>query len=65
MIGLILTLSVRRRRIWVKVEKLPDGRTLVQVAGIAREDGGHATPEIAYTARSLGAPAEVIPEEDE
>jgi cytochrome c biogenesis protein len=65
MIGLILTLSVRRRRVWVKVDSLPDGRTLVQVAGIAREGGGEATREIAHVGRSLGAPAELIPEEDE
>lgn len=65
MIGLVLTLSVRRRRIWVKVEALAGGRTLVQVAGIAREDGGDAIREVAHVARSLGAPAEVIPEEDE
>lgn len=64
MIGLILTLSVRRRRIWVKVDTLPDGRTLVQVAGIAREDGGDANREIAQVARALGAPADLLPEED-
>lgn len=64
MIGLILTLSVRRRRIWVKVDALPDGRTLVQVGGIAREDGGDAQREIAQVARHLGAPAELVAQED-
>lgn len=37
--GLMASLFVRRRRVWVKVEALAPGRTLVEVAGLARTDG--------------------------
>lgn len=36
LIGLILTLTVRRRRIWVRAVAQDDGRTLVEVGGLAR-----------------------------
>jgi cytochrome c biogenesis protein len=37
--GLMLSLFVRRRRLWVRASPLPDGRTLVEVAGLARSEG--------------------------
>ena len=37
--GLMLSLFVRRRRCWVKVSRTEGGRTLVEVAGLARSDG--------------------------
>lgn len=36
--GLIASLRVRRRRVWVRASAGPDGRTVVEVAGLARED---------------------------
>ncbi len=37
--GLMLSLFVRRRRVWVRVSGAPGGRTLVEVAGLARSEG--------------------------
>jgi cytochrome c biogenesis protein len=37
--GLMLSLFVRRRRVWVRVSGASDGRTLVEVAGLARTEG--------------------------
>jgi cytochrome c biogenesis protein len=36
LIGLVLTLTVRRRRLWVRAERSADGATLVEVGGVAR-----------------------------
>ncbi len=36
--GLVLSLFVRRRRMWVRVSAIGDGRTLVEVAGLARAE---------------------------
>ena len=42
-VGLCGSLFVSRRRVWVRAVAGPDGRTLVEVAGLARgEDGGLA-----------------------
>jgi cytochrome c biogenesis protein len=37
--GLMGSLFVRRRRIWVRVGPVEGGRTLVEVAGLARTEG--------------------------
>jgi cytochrome c biogenesis protein len=37
--GLMLSLFVRRRRVWVRATRTDDGRTLVEVAGLARSEG--------------------------
>ena len=37
--GLMLSLFVRRRRVWVRATATDDGRTLVEVAGLARSEG--------------------------
>ena len=39
LLGLTMSLFVRRRRVWVRASAAPDGRTLVEVAGLARADG--------------------------
>jgi cytochrome c biogenesis protein len=38
--GLMLSLFVRRRRVWVRAGAQPDGRTLVAVGGLARAESG-------------------------
>jgi cytochrome c biogenesis protein len=38
--GLMLSLFVRRRRVWVRATVVDGGRTLVRVAGLARAEGG-------------------------
>jgi cytochrome c biogenesis protein len=52
--GLILSLRVRRRRLWVKAVA-GDGGTLVEVGGLARQDPAGYEPEFASVAASLEA----------
>jgi cytochrome c biogenesis protein len=60
MLGLLVSLFVKRRRLWVRSSTLPDGRTHVQVAGLAKSDGYDVTGEVEDLARHLGrAPAEL------
>lgn len=37
--GLMLSLFVRRRRVWLRATETADGRTLVEVGGLARSEG--------------------------
>ncbi len=43
--GLLLSLVVRRRRAWVRVTEV-DGRTVVEIAGLDRTEGGELGAEI-------------------
>ena len=54
--GLMLSLFVRRRRLWVKVAPDGDAATLVQVAGLAKTDVGGLPDEVAEVAALLGEP---------
>lgn len=45
--GLMLSLFVRRRRVWVRATTADDGRTLVEVAGLSRREGDDVTDELA------------------
>ena len=51
--GLMLSLFVRRRRIWVRAVTDDDGRTLVRVAGLARAEGEGLADEVAEIAAAL------------
>jgi len=60
--GLMVSLTVRRRRVWVRVRTDPDarggpqGRTVVSVGGLARSDAGGFGPEFAeLVTRMTGA----------
>ena len=62
--GLMLSLFVRRRRVWVRATATPDGRTLVEVGGLARSEGENRevlADEVAALAARIrvaeGAPA--------
>jgi cytochrome c biogenesis protein len=44
--GLMLSLFVRRRRVWVRATPQDDGRTLVAVGGLARVEAGGLTGEV-------------------
>jgi cytochrome c biogenesis protein len=74
LVGLVLSLSVRRRRLWVRATPQDDGFTLVEVAGLGRADGtafrdefprlvglvaAVAPPEVAPPARPEPQPSEV------
>jgi cytochrome c biogenesis protein len=54
-IGLIGSLGLRRRRIWVRVSEQADGTRLVEVAGLARTEGATPTAEVTQTAQALAA----------
>lgn len=52
--GLMLSLFVRRRRVWVKVRRAAGEGTLIGVAGLARNEGADVTDEVTSLAGHLG-----------
>ena len=54
-LGLIGSLGLRRRRVWVRVSEQEDGTRLVEVAGLARTEGATPTAEVTQTAQALAA----------
>ncbi|MEV4556663.1 cytochrome c biogenesis protein ResB [Kitasatospora sp. NPDC049285] len=65
-LGLAGSLFVQRRRIWVRATATPDGRTLVEVAGLARSESARTAEELAELAVDLqdDAPATEEPPAD-
>jgi cytochrome c biogenesis protein len=61
--GLMLSLFVRRRRVWVKVRQTPEGGTLIGVAGLSKNENADLPDEVAALAAALGST--VAPEEDD
>ena len=58
--GLMASLFVRRRRIWVRVAATADRRTLLEVAGLARSEGGDGlADEVRGLAGEIGRTHEV------
>ena len=53
LIGLIGSLYVRPRRVWVRARRTDDGRTVVEVGGLDRSAGGEVTEEIEEIAAAL------------
>ena len=51
--GLLLSLYVRRRRVWVRAAELTDAGTVVEVAGLQRSDGGDLQAEVDAIAGDL------------
>jgi cytochrome c biogenesis protein len=62
--GLLGSLGIRRRRIWVRVTEQEDGIRLVEVAGLARTEGATPTAEVTETAEALAAALGTVPNED-
>ncbi|WP_166356426.1 cytochrome c biogenesis protein ResB [Phytoactinopolyspora limicola] len=54
-VGLAASLYVRRRRVWVRATRGADGRTVVDVAGLHRSDGGNLDDEVASVTDGLRA----------
>ncbi|MHA3701531.1 cytochrome c biogenesis protein ResB [Jatrophihabitans sp. YIM 134969] len=52
-VGLIGSLAVRRRRVWVRVAPSADGPTLVTVGGLARSDSGNFGEEFQHLVETL------------
>jgi cytochrome c biogenesis protein len=44
--GLITSLTIRRRRVWVRATADDDGRTLVEVAALARSEGADLSADV-------------------
>jgi cytochrome c biogenesis protein len=55
--GLMLSLFVRRRRIWVRATAQPDGTTLVWLGGLARAEAGGLAGEVDRLVEQLRAAA--------
>ncbi|HVF05539.1 MAG TPA: cytochrome c biogenesis protein ResB [Frankiaceae bacterium] len=62
--GLILSLRVRRRRVWVRATPTEAG-TLVEVGGLARQDADAFAPELDSVAGRVAAGAPPIPDQKE
>lgn len=52
-VGLVGSLFVQRRRIWVRAVATPDGRTLVELAGLGRSESAKIAEELAELAVDL------------
>ena len=52
--GLMMSLFVRRRRLWVKVAPADAGGTLVQVAGLAKNEAADLPQDVESLAAALG-----------
>lgn len=52
-LGLGVSLTVKRRRVWVRATRLTDGRTLVEVGGLARTDQAGYGEEFTRLARAV------------
>ncbi|WP_327067475.1 cytochrome c biogenesis protein ResB [Kitasatospora sp. NBC_01250] len=62
-LGLIGSLMVQRRRIWVRAVATPDGRTLVELAGLARSESAKIAEELAELAVDLQDDAPALDDE--
>ncbi|WP_457032559.1 cytochrome c biogenesis protein ResB [Kitasatospora sp. P5_F3] len=62
-LGLIGSLFVQRRRVWVRATAGPDGRTLVEVAGLARSESAKIAEELAEIAVDLQDDAPAVDDE--
>jgi cytochrome c biogenesis protein len=64
--GLLLSLRVRRRRVWVRTALDPAGRTVIEVGGLGRSDSGAFIEEFADLVselQSVTPPARAIEKE--
>ncbi|MGW2252275.1 cytochrome c biogenesis protein ResB [Kitasatospora sp. NPDC001660] len=64
-LGLIGSLFVQRRRIWVRAVALPEGGTLVELAGLARSESAKIAEELAELAVDLQDDAPASEEDEE
>ncbi|GAA1401145.1 cytochrome c biogenesis protein ResB [Kitasatospora putterlickiae] len=61
--GLIGSLFIQRRRIWVRAVALPDGGTLVELAGLGRSESAKIAEELAALAVDLQDDAPALDDE--
>ena len=58
LIGLLGSLFIRPRRLWVRARRLESGRTLVEVGGLDRSSGGDISDEVQSLAALLSGPTD-------
>jgi cytochrome c biogenesis protein len=46
LVGLMMSLFIQRRRVWVRASESESGATVVSVAGLARSDEADLAPEV-------------------
>ena len=51
--GLMMSLFIQRRRVWVRASELASGATVVSVAGLARSDEADLAPEVDAVVEAL------------
>jgi cytochrome c biogenesis protein len=56
-LGLMLSLGIRRRRIWVRASAGSDGRTVVEVAGLSRTENERLPAEVERVVAAIEAAA--------
>jgi cytochrome c biogenesis protein len=56
--GVLLSLMIRRRRVWVRATRQDDGRTLVVVGGLGRTEAAPVDDDVAALLDALGVPEE-------
>jgi cytochrome c biogenesis protein len=54
-LGLMLSLFVRRRRVWVKVADSPQGGSLIRIAGLAKNEGADLTEDVTAIVAHVGS----------
>ncbi|MEV7612900.1 cytochrome c biogenesis protein ResB [Streptomyces sp. NPDC089799] len=64
-LGLAASLFIQRRRIWVRAEALPDGVTVVRMAGLGRSESARLAEELAELAAELHDKAPTAPKSTE
>ncbi|MEU4739455.1 cytochrome c biogenesis protein ResB [Actinosynnema sp. NPDC023658] len=63
-LGLGVSLRIKRRRVWVRATPQEDGRTVVEVGGLARTDQAGYGEEFTGLARDLGVTGDLLAERD-
>ncbi|UGY92934.1 cytochrome c biogenesis protein ResB [Streptomyces gobiensis] len=61
-LGLAASLFIQRRRVWVRTSAGPDGRTVVEMAGLGRSESAKVPEELGELAEALRAEAPVAKE---
>lgn len=65
LLGLVGSLYVRPRRVWVRARRTDDGRTVVEIGGLDRSAGGTVTEEIEQIAAALAPTEASVPGQKE
>jgi len=53
LLGLVVSLMLRRRRLWVRLVPVGDGRTVVSAGGLVRGDVPHGSDQLDEAVRAV------------